>query len=341
MKHTRIKLAGQWFLLAGSLLGALVLAGTSMYISVSFGLKASVLLAIVFGAADFLKIYMPLSGAAQGGMKGWQKGIWGIALVLALTAAVFHLLEMQSDRLQHTLSGNRQIENTRADEDLLRKRLADIAETMSLADAKVLYEKADKAHADAEAVVKKAGIKCDERKTCREAAKVAILASERLSAANARDELQAKLAAIKPATAETKVETFGPAKALASITGWNEELTASITMLILSVLAIILLEFGTAGLALDAGKRIAQMAKTLDGTKIQVKVTMTETTQTMGKDDVLKALQAAYLGAEEMPSTRELARRFGKSNSTLAGWIAVWKAEGLLPEKPVKLRVVS
>src|SRR5688572_11773174 len=150
MKYNRVERIGQWVLLIASLAGALVAAGVSIVISVSFGLKMGVLIAIVFGLADFLKVFMPLSASAQGGMKGWQKAIWGIAVALAVLAASSHLIEMQGERLQHALSANRQVETSRADEDKLRARLASITETMSVAAAKDLVAATAKSLKDAE-----------------------------------------------------------------------------------------------------------------------------------------------------------------------------------------------
>lgn len=341
MKHSKAYLVGQWFLLISVTIVALAAAGTSMVLSVSFGLKLGVVIAIVFGLADFMKVFIPLSSYAQGGMSGKQKAVWVVAVALAVIAAGSHLLEKQGARFQHALSSNRVVTNTRADQDRLRARLAEIKETMAVSAARDLALTTGKSLTEAKAAVKKLGIECALRKTCNAIDVAHTAAKQRLADAEARDALQAELAAIKTDVAQDTVETAGAGAQLGVMLGTDAARTSGIIEFVLAALALLFLEVLAAYAAVEAGKRIGAMAKLLTTPTIKVKVSVCDPTQGMSKDEILRAVQAAYLAAEEMPSTRQLAKRFGKSNSTLAGWIVEWKEKGLLPQKPTKLRVVS
>lgn len=338
MKHSAVQRTGQWLMLTGSLGVALVAAGASMYISVGFGMKMGVILGVVFGLADFLKVYMPLSAYAQGGLTGWRHKIWLVAISLAVTAAVFHLVEMQGAKFQSALTANRQVETAIAEQTKIRADLERITETISVAAAFDLVEGAKKSFASAEKMVKELGIECAIRKACREAEAKLTAAKTVLANAEARDALQFQLANLK-AKPKQDIEVFGPAKQLAAIMGWDEVRTASVTILILSIMAIVLLEVAAAGMAIDAGKRIAAMAKSIerrpDPTKVDLSVDRSN------KAVILAAVQAAYAAADELPSQRQLAKRFGVKPSTFGDWMLDWKAKGLLPCKPTKLRVVA
>jgi hypothetical protein len=111
---------------------ALAAGGISLGMNVTFGLQAGIVTAAIFGLSDCAKMILPVVTAAL----GWntrRRIAWIVAVIISVAAAVSYLLESEASRLIQSQHAETAQEGAQADMRRVRRELATITETGSVA----------------------------------------------------------------------------------------------------------------------------------------------------------------------------------------------------------------
>jgi hypothetical protein len=332
---------GQWALLIFCVAATLVAGGATLHLNVTFGLQLGGIFAVAFGLADCFQIAMPIIANTGGGWKSWQRMIWVASVLLSVTAASSHLLEMFSNAYTATEAAGRSAADNRADRDRSRAELTRITELSTVAAIQMLIPAAKAKAADAEAEARDAGIGCSKRKACEKATAAHAALLERLGLAQRRDELKAQLAALEKAPGAEPAKSLGMGENLAKLTGTDAGQTSNAIMIGVAVLILLMLQVAVSGLAGESGRRIAAMAggrrppgkpapRPQAAKIVRHAAPPIERTK---KDDALLKLQMMIHHAPTgvlVAAYPTLADEFGVVKSTAQKWVGEWEAAGLI-----------
>ena len=289
---------------------ALIAAGMTagidgLTINAGHGLEIGMAAAVIYGLGDFGKMLL----AVYCGIYGWNKQFTATAwfcIVLSGFVAFTYYADKHGKEMVENRGINAQIERLDAE----------------IADLAAKYKTEDDAY-KAEAANGGCKTICAGKKTIAEATE---------------KKLDAKRA---ERNGMHKVEVSGTALIIESWTGWDKDsisnglAIASFLFFFLGIEVFVWMIIPGMSCLMAANKRAKKAMPAVDPVTVDVSREETE------KEKILAALKAAYLAAEELPSNRELARRFRQPSSTFAGWMKQWQASGELPRAKPTLRVVK
>jgi hypothetical protein len=212
-----------------------------------FGAQFSAETAQIFAVSDIAKIILPVM-AAYIGWTTRQRIAWAVAIVISITAALSSLLQDQAQTMKDNQAISTTIESAQKAADRARRDLQAISETMSASALQDLVT-AKKEAAAREADRGFCGPKCEGLK----AEHAEMLA--RLGQAQHRDKLQAQLDEATAAIKTTPEKANGANDHLATFTGGDKALIASIVSALVSIAQLVILEF-LATFSGDAGGTI-------------------------------------------------------------------------------------
>lgn len=244
---TRLYIAGQW--LVGLLFGAIALycGWISLQMNVRFGMQFSETTAQIFAVSDIAKIMLPIMAAYIGWTRR-QRIAWAVAIIISITAALSSLLQDQAQVIKDNQAISQTVESAQKTADRARREMQAISETMSVAALQALVVAKNEA-AEREANRGSCGPICEGIKT--EHAELLI----RLGQAQRRDSLQAQLDQATAAIAQTPEKANGPSDHLATLSGGDKLMIASVFSALVSVAQLVILEF-LATFSGDAGATI-------------------------------------------------------------------------------------
>lgn len=247
---SKMSIAGQW--LTGILFGAIALycGWISLQMNVRFGLQFSETTAQIFAVSDGAKILLPIM-AAYIGWTTRQRIAWFVAIGISITAALSSLLQDQAQVMKDTQATSRVLSNAEADAERVRGELAAITERRGPATIEAAIE-AHKQHKRwtstiqcTDATVPESYDYCQAYNQLR----------ADLATAQRRDKLQAQLDEATAAIKSTPEKANGPSDHLATLTGGDKIMIASVFSTLVSIAQLVILEF-LATFSGDAGATI-------------------------------------------------------------------------------------
>jgi hypothetical protein len=247
---SKMSIAGQW--LTGLLFGAIALycGWISLMMNIRFGLQYSETTAQIFAASDAAKILLPIM-AAYIGWTTRKRIAWLFAIGISVTAALASLLQDQAQVMKDSQATSRVLSNAEADATRIRGELAGISEKRSPAAIKAEIA-AHKQHKRWTSTIQCTDATVPESyEYCQAYNRL----HADLATAGRRDELLAQLDTATASITATPEKANGPSDHLATLTGGDKIMIASVFSTFVSIAQLVILEF-LATFSGDAGATI-------------------------------------------------------------------------------------
>lgn len=258
---------------------------------------------VFFAMSDFAKILLPIIAAYI----GWKKShrvAWFFAIAISITAALSSLLQDYAQSMKDGQAVTRTIESAQKTAERARRELQAIDEGLTM---KALQALADAKKAAANREAERGG--CGQNCEALQAEHAALIA--RLGKAQRRDELQAKLDQANATIAATPEKANGPSDHLATLTGGDKVMIASIFSIVISIAQLVILEL-LAAFSGDAGatirNAISAMRRNRPAKRMQRDATAVQPDATPAPKRATKAYYEERL-AREFPQFAEKVQR--------------------------------
>ncbi len=320
----------QWVLgifLSGAVLFA---GGATMAMNVIFGLQYSLILGVIFGFADLLKVAMP----AVAIFVGWRweiKTIRYSAVIFSIFCALNHLAETQGNAMLGSQHRSAMIERAEQEATTLQGQIDQIDEVLGSQELGALHQQ------KLDAVSRETG-RGGCGKTCEALQVEADALLVRLGKAKRREQLETTVAEAVKTLKATPEKTIGSVAVIVYLTGIDKSSVSTTITIVSSLFALFLLEVT----ALLSGYAMTILRNAYAASKTKPVKTSAHHAETldaidepgkMTKEIALHKMQMKIFhspGKMLVSSRRALAEELGVAKSTFNDWCNEWQTAGLV-----------